>query len=296
VIRYAHVDSVGLVWSAGQNEIAALSAFDVDEFVDGLKLSDDCTWRIIGAQQNVNLIARLYQELLAAEIQLATPRLVGARRNLSDGRYSIFCAQQSQLPRSAGGWNKLSEQQASIYNLATYQRSSDSLQLFSDVISEHWFCKLLSFIPGLYLPAVAEIATAVLDPRWFIDPKKPDRCSALKRYLGISPAVVKAMLAGASSPLHQRCKLTHAAWYTSIDPKQIVKPGHFLHRILYKRGGKLDGWVSATNKFVEFFNRAWLDQLSKTENKNKADAMFLPELFFKNSEVEAYADYVASLA
>lgn len=296
MIRYVHVDSVGMVWSAQQNEIAALAAFDVDEFVDSLTSNDAYDWRIIGAHQNINLIMRLHQDLANSTVYLTSPRVVGPRRYLNDGRYCIYRAQQSALPRSAGGWNKLTAEQAAIYNLATYERTPASLQLFSEVIGNQWFCKLMSFIPGLYLPAVAELATSVLDPRWFIDPKNPDRCSALKRYLGVSPAVVKRMLAGAVTPLHQRCKLVHAAWYTNIEPKHIVKPNYFLHRILFKRGGKLDGWVSAANKFVEFLNRAWLDQIYKTEYKNNSESLFSPELFFKDSEVEAYQDYLASLA
>lgn len=295
MITYVHVDNYGLVWAAQQNEIASLEAYEIDEFVDKLKADDDRSWRVVAARQNVNLVARLYQDLRAGSVYLASPRLVGAKRHLSDGRYVIYRAQQAAIPRTAGGWNKLTAEQAAIYNLATYDNTVDTQDLFSKIIENQWFCKLLSFIPGLHLPAVAALAVEVLDPRWFIDPKNPDRCSAIKRYLGISPAIIRRMLDGGTSQLQYRCKLVHAAWYTNIEPKHVMKPNYFLHRILYKRGGKLDGWVAAANKFVEFFNRAWLDQIHRTESKSN-ESFFSPELFFKNSEVEAYEDYVASLA
>jgi hypothetical protein len=294
LIRYVHVDNVGLVWSAGVNEIATLAAFDADEFVDSLPANTEQSWRLIGTHQNINLILRLHQDLPNASVYLTTPQVVETRRLLSDARYSIFCAQQSALPKSLGGWHQLTENQASIYNLATYQRTESTVPLFEAVISKHKFCRVLNFIPNLYLRAVAELATYILDPRWFVDVKNPDRCSKLKKFLGISPGIVTKMLQGNTSTICYRCKLVHAAWYTKIAPSDLEKPNFFLHRILDARSASINGWLAAANKFVEFMFRAWLAELEHENNINDFD-FFDPDLFFKGSELAAYREHAKSI-
>lgn len=295
MIKYAHADSLGMVWTADHGEVATLASFDVDEFVDGQAVDAEYNWRIIGTAQNVQLIVRLYQDLPASQIYLTTPRVVLNRKDLVDPRYSIFCAQQSLLPRSLGGWHKMTKKHADIYNLATYARNEESETLFSNVISQYKFCKLLNFIPDLYLPALAKLTACILDPRWFIAPSNPDRCSALKRYLGISPAVIKKMIAGKSDPLHYRCKLVHAAWYTAVNPDIISEPNYFLHRILYAKGAQLNGWLAAANRFVDFFYRVWLSELNEIEYGDKKHSVFLPEMFFKPKELDAFTKHAASV-
>ena len=75
--------------------------------------------------------------------------------------------------------------------------------------------RALSFIPTLVDNEISKLLVTTIDPRWYIDRRRPDRIKKLELFLGLTPAVQekvsnpKKLL---SKPRELRCALVLNSW------------------------------------------------------------------------------------
>ena len=175
-----------------------------------------------------------------------------------------------------------------------------------------------SLLSGAYL--IAEIG----DPRWFVDPVKPDARKRLSSFLGLghtAKSSIEEALASKELPLDGSTREARAAlvlhtwtggWF---DPPRKDRLGDrsYFWDVFYQGKQDVAGFVRASRVFVQFLTDVWLDALTPlrvrksvrtavvNEGAGSSDAatrsvlqasaqyspeLFVPSHFFANSSKE----------
>jgi hypothetical protein len=156
--------------------------------------------------------------------------------------------------------------------------------------------KALTFIPTLDAEVAAQLLATIVDPRWYVDRKSPDRAAKLELFLGLTPQVQTSV----STPkrlLHKgrelRCANVLRAWKTAEpDAIDLHDPANFLYRIHKAAKGGAKGDLRASQAFVRYLRYNWLDGIEN--RRGTKDGLFAPNLFFKTpAERAAYAEHMS---
>jgi hypothetical protein len=151
--------------------------------------------------------------------------------------------------------------------------------------------RALSFIPTLTEAEVAKLLVTTIDPRWYIDRRRPERIKKLELFLGLTPAIQekvsnpKKMLTKARE---FRCATVLNSWKSKPHEEvDVKKPENFLYRIWQASGGGYHGDLRASQAFLRYLNDNWLAVLEN--RKGVRDGLFAPNLYFKTpAEIESY--------
>lgn len=297
-----HTDNDGHVWYAKGIGPPTNSEQIVDEFMLSPVLAGiGLCVRVLGTQQNAELIAALYLRRHKGEIralEVAGPQIVLAAAT-TDPRDAIIKMRGMAIAPACGGWHPVSMMDYPTYAmLARMLRTNFVLdESASTYYHLHPAYRALSFIPGLCPEEVAKLLTTVIDPRWYVDLRMPERTSKLELYLGLTPRAQrrvsdKTQILKRSREL--RCANVLACWKTA-DPASVdlTAPAHFLYRVYKYAGGGPKGDLRASQAFVRYLRHNWLAGL---ENRNGVkDGLFAPDLFFKSpAEIESYSRHMAT--
>jgi hypothetical protein len=172
---------------------------------------------------------------------------LGGWRELTEKDY-VTCALTGALSKSGGKKNKLTER----------------------LLRAHPVWPAVSFLSDASIEAVCRLVCEIFDPRWHVDPAKPD---ARKRYLttfGLGQHGLKniGFILGSEAqpmPKVELAKLVLDAWtggnYTA-PPTEEINPQRFLWRIAIKDGGGTKGLTRACQVFLNFLYDVWLDNLT----------------------------------
>src|SRR5690606_9579989 len=88
------------------------------------------------------------------------------------------------LPTSLGGWHAFGPADYPTYAMAEALAAGQSPL---GLLRRHPVWPLLRFIMHLQPAPTCALLATILDPRWYVDPARPDSLSRLKAYLGLSP-------------------------------------------------------------------------------------------------------------
>jgi hypothetical protein len=146
----------------------------------------------------------------------------------------------------------------------------------------------LSFVAGIDAASVATLLGLVLDPRWFVDPVRPNRSNRLERFLGLHPYYQRAVSEGeqVGGVVAQRCALVYDCWRCGEETAYDALPSaqHFLTRRRSQSGYRGD--LESSKRFLAYLRWTWIAALCVGPQKGQ---LFVPEHFFDcHDEVEAY--------
>jgi hypothetical protein len=161
----------------------------------------------------------------------------------------------------------------------------------STYLQAHPVFHALSLIPTLSRSHAAQVIQTIVDPRWYVDRRSPERQGKLELYMGLTPSAQKNVSAETkilTKARELRCSTVLEAWKTrhpgAVD---LNDPRKFLYRIHKAAGEGVRGDLRASQVFLRYLRYNWLDAADR--RKGAKDGLFAPELFFKTpAERETY--------
>ena len=295
-----HTAENGHVWYSKAISPPTDSKQIVDEFMlspvlEGMGL---CV-RVLGMPQNAELISALYLRRYKNEVralEVAGPQLLHACDN--DPKLVIIKMRELTAAPACGGWHPLSMLDYPTYAMLARMRRTNFV--FDDAANTYYHLhpvyRSLLFIPTIDSAEVAKLLTTIIDPRWYVDLRMPERSSKLELFLGLTPKT-QTRVADLTQILKRsrefRCSNVLACWKT-VDPDTVdlTAPANFLYRVYKAAGGGAKGDLRASQSFVRYLRYNWLAGLESRVGVK--DGLFAPDLFFKSSaEVESYTQHMA---
>jgi hypothetical protein len=295
-----HTADDGTVWYAVGIHPPKASEQPVEEFMRSQVISRmGTTVRLLGTAQNAELISSLHLRRFKGEIrsvEVAGPQSF-TTAELAEPKLVLMKMRGLAVASAAGGWHEVSQHDHAIYAMAARMRRSgfEFDDTVSTYVQRHPAYRALSFIPTVSLEEVAKLLITIIDPRWFVDLRLPERTSKLELFLGLTPktqASVSALNVLLKRPRELRCANVLACWKTELPSQvDISLPANFLYRIHAAAGAGTRGDLRASQSFVRYLRHNWLAGLE--HRSGVKDGLFAPDLFFKSPvEIAAYADHM----
>lgn len=295
-----HTAANGHVWyskgiSPAKNSEQNLSSFLLSPAVTGMGL----VFRILGLSENAELISSLYLRKNKGEVhavEVAGPHFLSAAERANPAE-ALLRMRKIRAAAAVGGWHAISFYDYSTYALlARLQRSHFVFdETASNYLRIHPAYRALLFIPNIDMGTVARLLVTVIDPRWFVDTRLPDRTSKLNLYMGLTPAIQRRV----SDPdimitkgRELRCATVLGCWKTQdIANVDLKDPANFLYRVWQFAGGGCKGDLRASQVFLQYVCQNWLAGLE--QRNGPKDGLFAPDLFFKSpAEMLAYTEHM----
>lgn len=296
-----HTDADGRVWYATGIHAAKNSGQIVDTFllssvINGMGLRV----RILGVAQNAELITTLYLRRAKGEVasvEVAGPNICETPEELADAETVLHRMRATPLASACGGWHVLGDGDYLTYALIARLKRNGGVYdtTAAAYLHAHPVFHALTFIPTLSHEHVAQVIKAIVDPRWYVDRRAPERQGKLELYMGLTPAVQKRVSDTTkllTKARDVRCATVLDAW-KSIHPGgvNLTDPRQFLYRVHHAAGGGVRGDLRASQAFLRYLRYNWLDAADK--RRGAKDGLFAPELFFKiTGECEAYKEHM----
>jgi len=294
-----HTAPNGHVWFADGTRAPVGSGMSVSQFVDTLKERRQPFLRILGAMENVPLIVAVWPLCrIDGKLQVASPSICENEVERKNAEIALYRSRQVCLPPSSGGWHDFTTADFTTYALAArIARDQKVTGSALELIRYHPAWPALQFIRGISDHWVAWVLAIMLDPRWFVNPARPDRIGRLRSFLGLRPATYRVLARDAAAPgtAAARARAVRGAWKNR--PPHGAEwdiPGNFLWRIWRNAGRGAKGDLKASQKFLVFLRYTWLDALPRTTTSGSPDPLFLPNMLLRGSrEIEAFEHHIA---
>jgi hypothetical protein len=298
-------DADGMIWFTteqvhGRIHTSELTADEwVAKFVTTQNLGDVSRIRIFGTRANAELICALYEAAIKSPalvpqiIQIGSPAYVPSEhRNNPERLFALM--DDLSLPTSCGGWHDMTAYDHSIYQICKSLNKPVPVENIevAELLKTHPAYPALSFFPSFSPMTSALMVDAIVDPRWFVDPVKPDRTSRLRSYMGMQiDTLEKAFRGEAGNGRIMRAKMTFGAWSHGDLSVPIDDPRNFLFRILRDTPDPSKALLRACVRYLSFVRNVWLHEIAP-----KGRTLFVPEYFFDDSdEALAYRAHVQKL-
>jgi len=287
-----HTDADGIVWYASGINPAESSHQKAADFLDSSVISRiNLNVRLLGIPQNAELITALYSRKRKRElgtIYLAGPNVCESMMELADPIITFRRMRDVFISASCGGWHEMSDIDFVLYSLILRMQTSNNwFDIMGRSLYEmHPLYTALSAIGGLAHSSVASLMAIIVDPRWYVDRRRPDNPCKLPVYLGLTPKTQRRVSNGkkfVSSGRELRCATVLHCWKNQ-DPGSVdfSAPENFLWRIWRSAGEGAKGDLRASQAFVGYLRANWLDAL--VQRRGLREAFFSPDTFFKTTE------------
>jgi hypothetical protein len=290
-----HTDARGHVWYASgihatKNSGQIVDAFLLSRAISGIGLRV----RVLGVAQNAELITALYLRRAKSEvvsIEVAGPNICETPEELADPETVLHRMRSTVLASACGGWHQIGDSDYLTYALiARLNRNSGVYDTaVAAYLNAHPVFHALKFIPTLSPDHVAQVIKTVVDPRWYVDRRAPERQGKLELYMGLTPAVQRRVSDATKivcKPRELRCAAVLDAWKSkhpgAVD---LADPRQFLYRVHHAAGGGGRGDLRASQAFLRYLRYNWLDAADR--RRGPKDGLFAPELFFKTPGEQA---------
>ena len=300
-----HTAENGHVWyargiGAPKNSGDIVDSFLLSPVVVGMGL----TFRALGVQQNAELICALHLRRKKSEIravELAGPNILESRDEIKNPERVLMRMRASTAASACGGWHQLTMNDYPTY--AMLARMARTNYVFDDVTKAyfqlHPVRKAAEFIPTVDAESLTKMLISIVDPRWYVDRRRPEKIKKLELYSGLTPAVqykVSDVTTLLKKSREFRCATILSAWktkdYADVDVKN---PANFLYRIWHAAGGGKKGDLRASQTFLRYVHDNWLAGLE--QRTGVRDGLFAPDLFFKRAEeCNAYRAHMEKIA
>lgn len=295
-----HTAADGHIWysrgiSQPQNSEQSLANFLLSPVVSGMGL----VFRILGTAENAELISSLYLRKNKGEVravEVAGPHFLTAAER-KDPAAAILRMRKIKASAALGGWHSISFYDYSTYALLARMRRNRFVfdEMAASYLRIHPAYRSLLFIPTMDPAAAAQLLITIVDPRWFVDSRMPERDSKINLYFGLTPATQTRV----SNPdtmivraRELRCATVLGCWKTQ-DPVEVdlKDPANFLYRIWSFSDKSLIGDLRGSQAFLRYVCQNWLAEIE--QRKGAKDGLFAPDLFFKTpAEVKAYVTHM----
>ena len=296
-ILKGHTAPDGGVWSAEGAYCPRSTGLQAAEFVASLTGKQQHV-RTLGVHENAKLIMQLYDKCCSprhgGKLEVAGPLVCDSRRERANPEAALYRMQQCTLSPSLGGWHQVSEADIDSYEIAATMLRGMSTEKAVILAQHHPTWPDMSFIGGVQPAYLAKVLGLVIDPRWFIDPRHPERISRVQSYLGLDP-YTQAHVSNRPSqvtPRQMRCLAVLRAWKqpNPPTPAEIERPEYFLWRRRRQAGEKLDckGDLSASLAFVAYLIHTWQQTIARRSRTGQHLAMFQPDMLLQGAEIDAY--------
>lgn len=294
-----HTDDHGHVWYVDGVGPPQNSEKTHEEFLRSAvvnKLSAQV--RLLGVPSNADLIVELFrrrQKKEIADVQVAGPN--GSVADLNDPVHTLLKMRALTLSPSCGGWHSMTPIEYATYVLlAQLQKNQFSFGLESATFFRlNPMHKFLRFIPEINDASCAMLLATIIDPRWYVDARMPDRSSKIELFLGLTPKVQRRVSDEktiVSKKREIRCATVLNCWKTrKPEDVDFTAPQEFLYRVWRAAGEGATGDLRASQMFVRFIRLNWLDLLDP--RRGRRDGIFVPSRFFKTPvEIKAFKSYM----
>lgn len=296
-----HTAPDGCVWYSKNIGPPVNSEKIADEFLRSPTWAElGKTVRIIGVPQNAELISALYlrrHKREVAAVEVAGPNILNNKDDLADPKIVLLQMRAVGLSAACGGWHPVSMHDYPTYAmLARLNRANFAFDSAAvSYLQMHPAYKAARFIPTLNEEALARLLTAIIDPRWYVDKRLPERAAKLELFLGLTPQIQEHVSTPTRILKRQRefrCLIVLNTWrvkdLASVD---LTNPANFLYRIYNAAGGGARGELRASQALVRYLRHTWLAGLET--RRGAQDGLFAPNLFFKTpAEIEAYNRHI----
>lgn len=282
---YLHLGDGGTVWF--EDGTAIHSGQTPEDFIRHPPFELELV-RLMGTPRNASLVQALCdarQEGWEGSIQVCSPKAcetAAQRRDpvlvfLDLPSYGHFAA-------SLGGWHEVDEEEAHTYRLAAEVERPDASDCsIAALAQEHPLWSSLSFLDPVDPVSVGRVLARLIDPRWYVDPDRPNRTARFLATLGLFPAVQLAVARGDREVRrYEQCLLTQCCWDTGAAPVEPLSPGAFCWgaRLAHK-GPPHVSILKGSQTFALFLRHVWLHHLGRSSGLE----LFVPEWFFKSARV-----------
>lgn len=296
-ILKVHTAPDGVVWSADGAYCPKSSGLRADEFVESLSGKQQHV-RTLGVHENARLITQLYFKSCSprhgGKLEVAGPLVCDHRRERANPEAALYRMRQCTLSPSLGGWHVVSDVDVNSYEIAAAMARGMSTESAVIYAQRHPTWPDLSFIGGVQPAYLAKVLGLIIDPRWFIDPRHPERISRVQSYLGLNPHTQAHV---SNNPVRvtgrqMRCLAVLRAWkqVQPPTPAEIERPEYFLWRRRRQAGGNSDskGDLSASLAFIAYLIHTWQQTIARRSRTGQHLAMFQPDMLLQGVEIDAY--------
>lgn len=186
---------------------------------------------------------------------------------------------------SVGGFHRAGDVDLASYRLAAAARRNAGAEEIVALFNRHPLSSALTYLVGLNKLAAGMLIAYTQDPRWFVNPEAPSRCSRFTAFCGASPWRIAR--ARQRSPKTHREWLTYYlvhAWAMADDCDAAAdEPGGFLYRLPHR--GSTRWLVNGSKKFCAMLHYCWLDEIHREQpSAGNRDPLFLPDMVLPSAE------------
>ena len=281
------------VWFCDESGVAHCSTKEPWEFVSS-ELCDTESVRLLGLPTNASLIAFLYQSReqygYPLRVQVGTPAVCG-RRYLRDPAQAMFQMQEVDgLTGSKGGWREITKHDfASALIQCSFQEGE--FENIDEILTDHPAWAAISFVPTVDTLEAARLLAEIGDPRWFVDPDKPERYARLRSYLGLTQRNLRYICGwdhNGDGPgfNHDRCQIVYNAWLGTENARHVTDDPRDFLRLKVRQyqvqeaNDVTKGILKGMTKFVNFIRLVWLETASPHGGE-----IFAPDHFFASDSM-----------
>lgn len=291
------VDRVGRVWFLDGESFPQCSELSIRDFFKSAVARKRKRFRVVGLGDNAELILTLFSlrgRKLIESVQVCSPLCCPDPTERNDPESLLFSMRCFHRSSSLGGWHEFSEAEVVSYSLAALdRRGALDHDTAVKILKKHSAWDSWSFVNGLDVLSLGCLVARILDPRWFVDDRKPSGKDRLEQYLGLTKKIAIQVCDGA--PLVGARKLfdlVRRCWKNKLDQKDNRRGGTFVWKTWVDRGGGWRGDLLASRRFIRFIYLTWMDSLSARRGR-----IFVPKFFFQNDgeELNRYLRHLGSL-
>lgn len=256
-----HADSDGVVWKIGSG--GTLQPYSQIYTFNNLPSG---TFRLIGCEANYRIITELYSKLMQQEesstILIGSPALINPQHT----SYSTVLSKLATLSvhdSSIHYWHVMGGCDFNNYLLLRAYKEEGYNDLVRMLFHYHATCNYFEFIGMSDREAAIKLLAAIVDPRWFVNPVRPNKTDKLESGFGLrldwfEQRWNQSDIAGNTQ--NRLLQLLTAVY--SLDPLSVI---HLESQDIVDEEQRTR---FECKLLLRFIIRTWLDKLGKDVNFN----------------------------
>lgn len=283
-----HTDKDGCIWYGDDDSLGTNSFLEVQDFFgsNSNEYNTDSIHHIslLGIKSNAKLIVALQRRRAAKpelnkqqQIQLFSPSIIATqamRNNPEEVLQNLW--QPNSFGALAGLCHAMDNNDFCSYFMTSEIGELDIVpEIVTRIAPYHPAWPAIAYLKYYDINSACKLLTEIMDPRWYRHPFRPNRCSRLFSYLGLTPQNIKAYLSYGKPDRHyERAKLAISTWFNAdkLD-------NGFLWRYYIGHSDQIKGLLRSTQRFISFLQTVWLSNISYPH----PEMSFSKAIFFKDT-------------
>ena len=248
------------------------------------------SFQVLGTPGNAGLISAVYEEL--AMKNLAILKIAGPAGltigDIASPEHVLAHLKRVEAPASVGGFHTARLCDYISYSLVDELNSGNKEKAY-ELGMLHPAFPAMNFV-GVPIDTAVSIMRYMIDPRWFVDPLKPDRKNRLMSYFGISEGSMGAI--GSNNELKKaklyknyiKATIAFSAWQEEHETNFLLRD----YKMFLSTGMPASkAKAIITQDFLEFVSDTWLQSIVP-----ETWEVFVPKYFFRSADAaEAYTTF-----